>query len=493
MLFFLFMFICISFCHAKDSQSAAIENTTQPVYQSSYEFIQSGQFDQAKKILKKALDNEPDNPRLHHLMGQLYLAMKNYNLASKYLIKAYQNNPKLPDLGNHLGMVYFNQSKYQQSLDTFLSILSSNPQHVMASYYAGMNLFKLKQYGKAIPYLMFASEKNEDIRANGYYHAAVCMVMNGNASKALQTFTYVQKLPNAGLMKDYSAKWIKEIELNKNKLKPYHILFKCGMLYDDNVRLEVYEEDYSDEDDMAFETVFDASYTAHYKSNIIYGAGFNHFQKWHTDLSDFDLSASSLTMFIKSTTNQFSYGFSYRPSYFTVSNNRYLVQHRLSQEFIWQVNDQLMSISSYSYLLNHNYQREEFDGNSHELSTDIVYMLNHQNGVIMAGLNTEINSTKSVYESYEQLKTKIGYQRKIPFDINATGMVKYHRKAFLRRKPVDNETRIDKKYTMSLELSRSLTLWLKGAFEVKFIKRDSNDEIYDYSKRIVGLYLTAEY
>jgi len=448
----------------------------------------------ASTIVNKALKENPDNLKINMLAAKVFIRMDSPDKALKHLNQIKKSDPDYPELIYYTGLVYFKKYQYQDALNSFISIIDKNPDHLMAGYYAGMSLYKIKQYRKAAKYLLNAADRNPDIRLNAYYHGAICLQLTGRTSKAIRKFKYVRDHTDSQFLKEYTLKWLEEINKNKITLKPYELLFRLEFIYDDNVRLETYEEEYADEDDFITQAFFMFKYNLIDSCDLKVGAGLNQFQKWHFDLTDFDISANTLNLYSKYKYNNITYGFSYKPHYYWVSNDRYLNRHEFTPEISWSISDSLLTVFSYSYYLDHYFHEGDLNGHSNELSNYLYYFFNNKKTCLFSNIKAEKSSTKDIFKAYEQIKLGIGLRYEIPFDIELEFINKYYRKEFQRKKQFEQNNRKDNKYSMSFSLNRSILYpQIKASFNFQFIKRDSNVEEYDYSKRIIGLSINANY
>ena len=70
----------------------------------SYE---SGEYEEAEKNLKKALELNPGHPPYNHYLGKIYLKMERYDEAMKHLNQAWSDDPDMAELKYDMAYGYF--------------------------------------------------------------------------------------------------------------------------------------------------------------------------------------------------------------------------------------------------------------------------------------------------------------------------------------------------------------------------------------------------
>ncbi len=174
---------------------------------------EDGDYEDAEKNLKKALEFDPDNPFYNHYLGRTYLKMERYQETENYLNKAWEVNPDIPGLKYDLAFLNYKIPNYSMAVDLFTGIAKEDPSNVLAFYYAGVNLYKQKSYKKAVDYFISASEKSPTIKANGYYYAGICYQKMGKMEEAVEKLEYVKEHANSESLQKNAQKWLRAIDL----------------------------------------------------------------------------------------------------------------------------------------------------------------------------------------------------------------------------------------------------------------------------------------
>ena len=457
---------------------------------------EDGDYDDAEKNLKKALELCPNNPFYNHYLGKTYLKTGRYQEALHCLNSALGLNPDISGLKYDLAFLYFKMSDYTKSADLFIEIINEDPSNVLAHYYAGISLYKKKHYTGAINYLISAARMSPSIKANGYYYAGICYQKTGNAEKAVEALEYVKDHAESKALRENALKWLQAIENQRKPITPYSLYLKIGTQYDDNVRLEPLDDDiYAEDDDMVTVLYFSGKYNFVNKNDVKLGAGYNHYQTWHNDLTTYDLIGSILNFYIKyRLDDRFRFGFSYLPSYYWVDSDSFLMRHQYKPEVIWKIDDNLSARLSYSYYRNKNFRNHEKNGHTNDVFLDLYYNILGKRGYLFGGIGYEDNTASHPDQYYEQIKSKLGIFLNLPFELNLKLAGKLYDKDYNNTDSFYLVKRKDTKYNGSISISRNLFYnWLSVSAEYNHTKNDSNINACKYKRNITTLSLMARY
>jgi len=88
----------------------------------------TNRFDEAQKLLEKALKLSPEDPFIMDSMGWLQHRMGQQEKAAEYLHRAYGIRPD-PEIAAHLGEVLWTQGKRDEAKKLWQSALKASPQN----------------------------------------------------------------------------------------------------------------------------------------------------------------------------------------------------------------------------------------------------------------------------------------------------------------------------------------------------------------------------
>jgi len=122
-------------------------------------YFQDEQYDQAIETVKAAIEKDPENGRLHYLLGDFYIYMNRYGEAEG----AYRNVIKYSKpgyTGPHLalGYVLAMQEKYEEAIEQFKLVLKLQPRLATAIYYMASCYDVMGRRKKAIEFFEKCAE-----------------------------------------------------------------------------------------------------------------------------------------------------------------------------------------------------------------------------------------------------------------------------------------------------------------------------------------------
>lgn len=128
---FLFLFVGISPCEALSEETARIH------FLHALKSKQEGDLLSAERLLKKAIDLEPDNPDYHFELASLYIERGNLVGGRLELEQAVMIAPAHLAAHYNLGLVYREFGRMSEARDEFQKVLEIDPNHVKAQLQIG--------------------------------------------------------------------------------------------------------------------------------------------------------------------------------------------------------------------------------------------------------------------------------------------------------------------------------------------------------------------
>jgi tetratricopeptide (TPR) repeat protein len=449
--------------------------------------LDEGDLNAAEQQFLKAVGQEPDNPYCNQFLGKTYLQMGRYDDALHYFDRAWDLMPSLIGLEYDRGMAQYKAGNYEQATAIFSDLAAKDPANALAVYYTGMSYFKQQQYRTAIKYLNMAADQNSSIRDNSYYFAGLSHQRLGETKKALDKLDYVAEFATSDQLRQSAGQWLEVIRAEGAKGVPYSLYLKLGLQYDDNVRLDPLNEDlFADEGDWAIVGFFAGRYNLVNRADRRLGIGYTHYQSRYTDLSEFDLIGSTLSLYVQQRlSSSLTLIGSYLPSFYWLDSDSYLRRHQLRPELLWQPSEGRAIRLSYSYSMNEYFQDSDKDGTSNALGVELYQKVLGQRGQLLVGLGYEKYDADHPDEDYGWFQGRVGYTGIMSWDL------KLHIEGTLVSKEYDHvdsyyhEQRKDHKYSVGASLGRQIFFpWLTIQGEYQYTKNDSNIDYFSYDKNV---------
>lgn len=474
---------------------AYAEEAGRPYYDLGVFAYEDGDFAAAEKNLKKALQSNPDDPFYNHYMGRTYMKLERYDEAFSHLNRAWAGNPEISGLAYDMGYVNYKNGDYAKASALFKDAAKKDPADVLAHYYAGISLFKEQKYQEALDYLLRAADMSPSIKANGYYYAGICYREAGDLNNALKKMTYARDNTTSQSLMESASNWIYAINKQKRETTPYSLYFKLGYQFDDNVQLDPLDQDlYTNEDDSLAAAYLSGRYDVIDESDLTMGVGYSHYQTMHNELDNYDLMGSAVDIYATYTSEPFTYGLRYIPSYYWLDSDSYLRSHQIRPEISWEVNRNLTTRFSYRYSQNTYFQDSNKDSDTNEIYIDIYRSLKKEDAYVNAALAYEINAANHPDEDYTQIKLKAALSHPLPQDFTILLMGKYYDQSYDNVDTYYNVARKDAKYNLSITLSHRIFYdWMSVMGTYSYTNNDSNINNYQYERTVIGLSLAAKF
>lgn len=457
--------------------------------------FEDGNYSDAEKNFKMALSFNTNHPQYNYYLGKTYLKTEDYEGAGRYLIKAQSLDPDIPGLGYDLAMLHYRKNDYDQAAGAFIRVVDQEPDNIPAVYYAGVSLFRQAQYDRAVQYFNTAARKSSNIAVNSNYYAGVCYAKIGDKASAVNKFTQVKNHPDAGNLKTLAQRWLESLEGKIGTSKPYFLYLRAGRRMDDNVRLEPLDLDlYSNEDDDVTVVYLMGRYNFVNRPTFQVGAGYSHYQTWYDTLSEYDLMGSIFNIDMRYHLSALSFGLSYLPSFYRIESSRYLDRHNLNADMTWQIRNDLSAQLTYGYFNDDFATENERDGDTHRISLGATYTLFDNRLKILTQVGYEDIGADHPDEVCSQIRTKLGFNIRGPWDVNFGLTGRYFEKQYDHRHSVYKVERDDAKTIASFSVSRHIYYrWLGVLGEYDYTRNTSNINDFEYERNAFTLSLTITY
>lgn len=484
LLFLLFLF-CVP-AHAGEAGDA--------YYDMGVFAFEEGDYAGAANHLKKALEFDPDNASSNHYLGKTYLKMGRYVEAEPYLDRAWTADPDIPGLKYDRAFLNYKTARYAEAADLFKGVADEEPSNVLASYYAGISLYQAARYAEAPSYLDSAAERSPTLKVSSAYYAGICHFKTGHHKEAVEKFEYVRDEAGQDVLALYAEKWLDSLEGTEKERRPYELYARLGYQFDDNVCLDPLDKDFfADQDDAVTVGYLSGKYELE-QGPATLGAEYTHYQTWHRNLTEFDLTGNIIHLYGHYQAWPFTFGISYLPQYYWLDSESFLMRHQIRPEVLWRLSENVMGRLSYSFYRNNHFEDSDRDGYTNEVAADLYYGMDRQQGYAYAGIAYEDMNTDGPDFSYGQMKSQAGISFRLPWDITLEAAAKFYRQSYDNTHSLYNVGRRDSKYHGAISLERPIFHeWLSLVGDYSYTKNKSNIDDYTYRRQVVTLSLAARY
>jgi tetratricopeptide (TPR) repeat protein len=457
--------------------------------------FEDGDYDDALGNLQKALELNPDYPLYLHYLGKIHLKLDQFEAAEQNLAAAYQADPEIAGLVYDLAMLHYRKEEFSKAAELFQSVADQEPENVLAFYFAGLSFYKTKKYSQAVEYLLKASEASSSIKTNGYYYAGISQFHLCDFDQATELLSYVVENADSEALRENARKWMKSVEKRQKALKPFTLLGRISRRYDDNVVLEPIDQDiYANEDDWLSTIYLAGKYKFFKRHDLEAGAGYSHYQTLYDDLSEYNLTGSTLQFYVRYNVKPYLFDFSYFPSFYWLDNDGYLLRHRINPRVIWQVDDKTSFSLSYAFMTNNHLQDADRLGHANEVSLDGYRLVQSIKGNIAASISYEDDSTRHRDRAFGRLVTRVSLSAPISYELMLVLSGRFEDKSYKYVDSFYNERRQDTKHQATVSLSRKFyDDIVEVSADFSYSRNNSNISDYEYRRRVFSLTVSARF
>ena len=111
---------------------------------------QANRFEEAYEASLKALELQPNNPRIHSNLASVLLQMKRYDEAEESLKRALELNPRNSDTWQKYGNLHFRQQRYEDAVAAFQKAINLSTNSILAHKGIADSYYELGDHTKAL-------------------------------------------------------------------------------------------------------------------------------------------------------------------------------------------------------------------------------------------------------------------------------------------------------------------------------------------------------
>lgn len=145
------------------------------------------EFEQARNLYEKIIEQEPKNFEATHLFACLNMQLKNFEYAFKLIDRSININPLHHAPHNNLGVIFRELKEYEKAIKAFTKAIELNPNYAEAYNNLAISLKDIKLYEEAITNFNKAIELKKNY-AEAYNNLGVLFSETNNYKNALKNF-----------------------------------------------------------------------------------------------------------------------------------------------------------------------------------------------------------------------------------------------------------------------------------------------------------------
>jgi len=457
--------------------------------------LQEGDTETARKNFEKALMYSSENSLYLYYLGKTELAEKKFDEAQNRFAIAWHLAPELSGLAFDMASAHFFQESYKQAAKLYEIAIKQDTdaeQTMIAHFRAGIALFHIQKYEQAIPHLLHAAETTPSFKDAGYFYAGICLYHQQDWTLAYNYLNQVKMHATQRSLRSQALKWLKAVEIQRIRFKPYNLYCKIGLAYDDNVELYAPDVDV-DSDDILNTAILFGQYHLVNAAEHKMGIGYGHYQSTHLDTSEVNLISSNLMFYNTIQKPDYQWTTALVPSYFWLDSDRFLQRIKCRSRISFNIENVIVPHINYAYTMDNHFQDEQRDANRHFIGLGLSFLFDPDTYQLQTLFSSEKVSSSHQNHNYETSKAQIYLK---VFAHQKCALMLFAQSGLRNHEHIDTIHHIKREDTQyQARLGIELPLEYQGInleMNYQWAKNDSNIHAYDYRKNMLAVYLTVQ-
>ena len=388
---------------------------------------------------------------------------------------------------------------YKEAIDEFSSALREKPDDRTGTLYLGIALSRSGDVTAVSSLNKALSMDPKDPRTNlelGIYYYGRSMF-----EEAGDYFESTVRLAPGTEFSGKAAEYLRAIR--KRGARPWTVNVAAGAQYDSNVVLnpsgEPLPQGISGKSDWSGVFNLSGRYNFLQKNNAEGSVGYGFYQSLHAKLSDFNIGR-----------HLFDVGAGYNLSpvvglwaayefeYVFVGGDGYDSAHTVAPSLVFREGKDFSTVLEYRYRKTNFIDSDLFSNNSDRSGS------NNRVGVVQniplgkkvlfqAGYSHDEDSTRQSFWDYRGDKLKGGLRAVFPCNVLTEFNGEYYRRDYKGASPLSGDERRDREYTGAVSVTKPISERYSITVGQLYSKNKSNIDVFDYSRAITSVFLSARF
>ncbi len=396
------------------------------------------------------------------------------------------------------GIDKLNQGNYSEALDLLKKALALAPEDREAVYYTAVAYSRLGRYGRAED-LFLKILKKGGTDASVYLELGRLYTARGECRESQKYLSRFISLSDDDALKKYAGDLLEKCGRSAGEEKAYNLALTAGGQYDDNVIVE------SENPVVAADRKSDGRFVTYLTADAVLletgaiglKAGYNFYQSLHRYLSGFNVQYHKIMPSVDITlSDAFSVSAGYTLEYTLLGEEEYSRFHTYYGKITFKETGKLSTEIIYEYKDQKYWDTDTFKANSIRTGyrntgglKQNFYLTNLWGNIHFF---TDIDRVQEKYWDFNGYRSgaELTYRIASPLHINISG--EYTERRYRDYYPVYQQKRTDRMQ----QYTARLTYFFSDAVSVSvtdiYSSNNSNLELYDYTRNIAGIFLTAD-
>ena len=487
----------------------------------------SGQYSEAERFFRAALDANPGDSRASFYLGQTLIRLKRPEAAQEIFEKLLQKNQSDGRAWLGLGMSQYNRGQYTEALVSMENAEKYLPSDPLVFYYQGLVYHQKGAFDLSPGRFLRARTLSPDLAAPCHYYSGIAYYQRGLIEEAREEFTAAVKTgePESELVKS-ARQFLEQAGGEVAGPKRWDLIGTVMFQFDSNVVLLPLgtsppggPSGISQKEDFRTAFFVRGEYRPLQTETWLGGASYSFYQSFHHKLSGFDVQNHTPAVYLQRQFGLFQMRAQYSFDYIEVGRLPFLVSNTVQPLFTLSEGYHAFTQVQLRYqgkdFKDDRFRANSFrDGKNWLAGVNQYFLFADNTGNFRMGYTYDTDRTGGGSPSFAVLGTQtnadwaytghrlsagVGLPAvltyKIDFDFNFYRQNYANPNSFAEGLAGDISTlkRRDKIFMYTATIGRDLTEWLSASFQYAYTRDQSNVPSFDYNRSVYSLMITGRF
>jgi tetratricopeptide (TPR) repeat protein len=476
--------------------------------------IQQENYEEALAQLTETWEKGPHTPEKAFLLAKVYRLMLNYPKAKEYLEEALRLKPGYHPAQLMLADTLIALDQAREAVPVLKNLEAANYEPGQTAFLLGIAATKEGKYSEALDYFHKA-QADPKVAQEATFQASLALAALNRVKEAQKTMAESIALNPQSQTADFAQRYMGVLTERAEALRPFHITVSAGYDYDSNISVSPSSPgqvtNISGKGGSVFTQTALTEYTLLPAGPFSIMGQYAYFQNFHPTVSGFDIMSHflGLTPTYGFKNGRFWFPFSY--TYMDLQSSKYYTGFLLTPTYLHLFTDHVgvevgAKYNRQYYTFPVFFNQDDRSGKAWGGSLGLYYFFKKQKGFLQARVSLEHNNTTG--NNWDSTTYRLLLAALWPI----TEKWKYNIFLDLMDQPYDNvffngvtvgnivgapllpqPTRHDQILILGMQSTYELLKGLDFGVHWYYIRDNSNINLYNYSRHIVGCQFAYRY
>jgi tetratricopeptide (TPR) repeat protein len=471
-----------------------------------------GRLAEARQYFERVLAEDPEDREALRYLALILKQQGESGRALELQDRALALDPEDRELVFDRGVTLLEVGRNAEARAAFEKVLAEDPNDAQAQFYAGVAAYRASDFPAALAHLERARTLDPSLAVQSRYYSGLVEASIGDLSAAEGSFSVVAEQSPISPLGRSAANLSEELRV-RGRDRPWHVALTAGAEWDSNPTLVGGDAFYAgafpvpatvEDRDPTYRGVFTAKGSARLfaDARTSLSAGYDGYWSLNHQEQQVDLQTHAGWVSGGTLVGPLRVGLRYDYAYtFLDLSDPFRQLHRATPTLAVRESDWGLTQPYYQFQYaefmdvdfppNETFKR---DGARHLFGLSQYFFLPAPFTYVTVGANGDLYSSIGTEWRYDGFETSFGAGYDFPYAVSFSWLWRFaHRDYRDHSAFLPFERRVDDTHWVTAELARPIVDHWVARVAGSFGFQDSNIPVYDYTRKVVGAYLTYQW